>query len=50
MAVRRDSMEMASLPAADGAASSVLFGAVSLVSVLPGLWPLVVPAEREPAP
>ena len=34
--------ELASIPAAQGAASSVLFGAVSLVSALPGLVPLVL--------
>jgi uncharacterized protein (TIRG00374 family) len=34
--------ELAAISAAEGAASSVLFGAVSLVGALPGLWPLAV--------
>lgn len=38
---------LAGLPAAEGAASSVLFGAMSLVSVLPGLVPLL--RRRRPA-
>ncbi|MCX4241737.1 lysylphosphatidylglycerol synthase transmembrane domain-containing protein [Paraliomyxa miuraensis] len=38
---------LAGLPAAEGAASAVLFGAVSLVSVLPGLWPLLRRTKQE---